>query len=101
MKPQTVNEMTSGTASAALSIWEYSYGWANTARLSVGTWSVALFTNVRTSASVIATFTPVVAYRSRSCWKSAPENPYWVSRCPWFPMPMIGTPAASCSWSHA
>ena len=84
--------MTSGTASAASIICENSYGGANAARLSVGTWSVALLTNVRTSASVMATFSPREAYRCRSSVIWMPEKPNWVSRCPWLPTLLMGTP---------
>ncbi len=87
MKPQTVNEMASGTARTALSISSYSKGWANSARLLVGTWAVALLTKVRTSASVIATFRPRLAKCSRSCRSSCGLQPYWVSRWPWLPTP--------------
>jgi hypothetical protein len=56
-----VKEMTSGTEMAACSIEEYSKGWANRARLSVGFWSCGLSTKVRTSASVIAALRPMEA----------------------------------------
>ena len=58
VKPQTVNEMNSGTARPAFSISENSNGCANSARLSVGTWSVALLTNVRTNVDAPTTQVP-------------------------------------------
>src|SRR6185312_3713871 len=99
-KPQTVNEMHAFTARHDCNIPMYQSAPAAFAvwlgvvsvRETIGVWLLSVVsTNVRTSASVIATFRPRLANDCRSWVMSTGLNPNCRSRWPWSPTQSIGT----------
>src|SRR6185312_8855766 len=98
-KPQTVNEMHAFTARHDCNIPMYQSApaafavWLGVGSVgeTIGDWSLSVVsTNVRTSASVIATFRPRLAYASRSWVMRIWLNPNCRSRWPWSPTQPIG-----------